>query len=154
MADDRRTARRPMNSLSVERYLPYGIAIVATLAWQFVGGAKFPGDPSSLLAATGTAAAVFVGFLATMNAIILSVSGSPIFQTIRSAGYQEDLLRYVHEATIIGVTLLCYSIIGFFVVSNSGTPWIYNVVWVLISTCTVSLFVRVSRISFKLLKKV
>ena len=142
-----------MTSLKIERYLPYVLTAFATAAWQFLACAGFPDEPSALLASTGTAAAVLVGFLATMNAIILSISGSPVFQVIRAAGYHEDLFRYVYEATIVGVALLCISIVGFFVVRDGSSPWAYNFIWVIFSTCSIFLFLRVSHITFKLLKQ-
>lgn len=111
-------------------------------------------QPAALLGAAGTAAAVLVGFLATMNAIILSITGSAVFRQLRKAGYSVDLFRYIGEATTVAMTLLVVSLVGFFLVPVTGEmPLIYRIAWVLAAMSALLLFVRVFRIITRLLAK-
>lgn len=142
-----------MKPITIERWWPYAIAAVMTAVWYF-GGAAFPMQPAALLGAAGTAAAVLVGFLATMNAIILSITGSAVFRQLRKAGYSVDLFRYIGEATTVAMTLLVVSLVGFFLVPVTGEmPLIYRVAWVLAAMSALLLFVRVFRIITRLLAK-
>lgn len=154
MARERRVAEKRLTALSIERWWPYVASLALSAIWYFGLKASFPSQPTGLLAATGTASAVLVGFLATMNAIILSISGSDVFKAIRKAGYHHELFRYVYEATLGSITLLLLSVVGFFI-PYYGQEWlVYRCLWMVVATLSLMQFIRVTSVTFKLLKSV
>jgi hypothetical protein len=142
-----------MTPLRIERWWPYGITVVGVAVWFWILGAAFPENSTDLMLATGPTAAVLVGFVATVMAIVLTITGSPVFRTLRKAGYHNDLFRYLFEAALWGTTFLCLSLVGFFVATEKVTPLWFEVCWVTVAMATLWTFVRVFQIVFKLLRQ-
>lgn len=141
-----------MTALQFERFYPYVGALLVAAAW-YVLGCAFPKDPTNLLVATGTTSAVLVGFVATVMAIILSITGSAVFRTLRAAGYHKDLFNYLFEAIVWGMLFLVFSMVGYFVTTPEVTPWLFKALWVLLAGLNLFVFLRAFLIVFKLLKQ-
>jgi hypothetical protein len=140
-----------VTALQLERVWPYAAAAGVLVAWWYGLQAPFPAKPEGLLSTTATAAAVLVGFLATAKAVVLGMTGSPIFQIIKQTGYHQVLFGYLLEAVIGDILLLVVSIIGFFV-SLPGQAW-FPVLWTIASATALCQFVRFTLLLFRLLQK-
>jgi divalent metal cation (Fe/Co/Zn/Cd) transporter len=120
---------------------------------MLAGKCSFPQPAENLLAASGGAAAVIVGFLATAKAIVLSITGSRIYKALKEAHYTDILLRFVLEAIAGSMGFLVVAILGFFVADPLiGMPFWYPPVWFLMSSLSLFLFWRFTDILFKMLR--
>lgn len=142
-----------MTALALERWWPYALTAIGTALWYWPLNAAFPANATDLMLATGPTAAVLVGFVATVMAIVLTITGSPVFRALRKAGYHHDLFRYLFEAALWGMVFLSLSLIGFFVSTEKATPVWFEAAWVAAAFATLWTFVRVFQIVFKLLKQ-
>lgn len=140
-----------MSELTREKLWPYLASVVVSGAWYFCLQHHFPDPDDNLMLATGTAAAVLIGFLATAKAIVLGLTGSPVFQAIKSTGYTAVLFRYFFEAIVFGSAALAISIAGFFL-PNPAPTW-FAVSWVLIATTAIFDYLRVVQVLFTLISK-
>jgi len=132
--------------LFFERVYPYLLGVIAAVIW-FRGGGEFPaGD--SLLSATLTVSGVFVGFLATSKAILMSMS-SPIINELKRSGYIDELVSYIGQAIWVNLLFCSVSVTGYFVDTQSG--W-YSLVWIGVSICALATFIRVTHIMLKIFK--
>lgn len=141
-----------LKALWIERYWPVIAAVAATSIWWWWGEKRFPSEPANLLAATGNTVAVLVGFLAASKAIVLSISGSKVFRTLKSSGYHSFLFSYFYQAIVYGIIFLAISIFGFFVTEAGVAPEWYKIAWIFFAFLSFSSFVRVVQILFKLLR--
>ncbi|WP_425088008.1 hypothetical protein [Stappia sp.] len=128
-------------------------ALVWTIAWWKFLEAKFPADPSGLFAASGTAAAVLVGFLATANAIVLGLSNTDLFVRLRNAGYVVLIHSYFFEATIASISFLVVAMVGFFLNGASATEGAFPLIWMISGSLALFLFARIARVLFNFLKQ-
>jgi hypothetical protein len=103
-----------MTSLIWERSWPYVGAVLVLAVWWFGLGHPFPAKPDALMGASGTVAAVFVGFLGTAKAIVLGLTSSAAFKKLKTTGYSKLLFAYLYEALFGGIIFLAIPIIGFF----------------------------------------
>lgn len=146
-----RTTPRLITGRHAELAAPYLFAIGVTAIWWFVGCQTFPSQPSGLLAASGGASAVLVGFLATAKTVILSLSGAKVFKALKEAGFTKALFGYLYWAIIWGILFLILSVVGFFV-TDVATPSWFPVLWVFCGALALSLFVQITNLLFKLLQ--
>ncbi|MBG6209849.1 hypothetical protein IWQ49_004524 [Labrenzia sp. EL_126] len=144
-----------MTGLFVEKYWPYIVSVVFTTIWWIYLPDSFPTKPEGLLAATGTVAAVLVGFLVTAKAIVLGLTASPVFVALVNSGYDKVFFRYLFEAVLGGVGLLVVAMIGFFLTKPLvGLPNIYEAIWVGVAVLALCQFLRVLQLLFSFLKQV
>lgn len=153
MADERRAPR--LTSLTIEAWFPYVAALLLTAAYVRFGRSSWPKEAEALLGASGGASAVLIGFLATAKAIVLSLSGTKLYKTLRTAGYHEDMLNYILSATLTGLIFMVFSIAGFFVLTKDHLPpvW-YPPLWFFLGTLSLLLFWRFTSILFRMLRHV
>ena len=59
-----------------EAVWPYLLGLMIFVGWRFGLAATFPHQIDGLLAASGTVAAVLIGFLSTAKAVLLGLSSS------------------------------------------------------------------------------
>ncbi|TYC53831.1 hypothetical protein FMN50_13755 [Rhodobacterales bacterium] len=156
MAEQRTPASRAiMTTLNFEKFWPYAVAIVFTVVWWTYLPTSFPIRPEGLLAATGTVAAVLVGFLVTAKAIVLGLTGSSVFKVLVNSGYHKILFRYLFEAVLGGLSLLVVAMIGFFLIDDKeGLPATYKIFWIFTATLSLCQFLRVLNLLFLFLKRV
>lgn len=140
-----------MKPIYFERGWPYAAAIIVAGVW-FYGGRPFPSRPDALMGASGTIAAVFVGFLGTAKAIVLSISNSRVFKKLKETGYSNVLFSYLFEAIAAGILFLIVSTVGFFLKENAQHPW-FGFIWILTGAAAVSLYTRTTLILFKLVRQ-
>ncbi len=104
------------------------------------------------MAASGTVAAVLVGFLGTAKAIVLSISNSRVFKTLKDSGYSNVLFTYLFEAIAAGILFLVVSTIGFFLAANEKHAF-FGFFWVLLGTASLLLYTRTTWVLFKLVRQ-
>src|SRR5262249_44743299 len=94
-------ACKPSNLMKprvIEASWPHVVPLLAPAAWYWGLGAPFPFPSPPLLSAALTAAAVVIGFLATAKAVMLGLSGTPAFLSLKEAGFTKPLFRYLFES--------------------------------------------------------
>nr|WP_320125957.1 hypothetical protein [uncultured Shewanella sp.] len=134
-------------SLILEKIFPFILAITAAFVWWSFD-CKFPSNSDSLLSATLTVAGIFVGFLATSKAILLSMS-SPIIEHLKTSNYMNDLVSYIGQAIWFNLLLCTFCVMGFFL--NNKYDF-YGITWIGIAVLALSAFVRVTNIMLKIFK--
>lgn len=137
----------------IEGAWPYCIALSMACAW-WLSGSPFPRSGDGLLAASGTAAAVLIGFLSTAKAVLLGLSGSPAMKALKTAGFLSLFYRYIFEAIWAATAFLIIVTIGFFWGDKAGVPWAYAAVWVGTAALVMCLYTRVTHLFFILMGKV
>lgn len=142
-----------MSPQFVERAWPYALAAASVVSWWAFTQHHFPTPAGELLSATGTAASVLIGFLITAKAIILGLTGSPVFKKLIETGFHRLLFAYLYEATWGSLLLLMVSIFGYFVTGGDIVPLWFKILWIISAVLAVLLFVRISRLLFKLLRQ-
>lgn len=140
-----------MTELFWEKYWPYFVAALISASWFHFLQHHFPSPPDNLLLATGTAAAVLIGFLATAKAIVLGLTNSPVFQAIKHTGYNAVLFRYFFEAVVFGTAALVISITGLFL-PNPNPVW-FATTWIVVATIAILDYLRVVSVLFRLIEK-
>jgi hypothetical protein len=141
-----------MTSLIWERSWPYVGAVLVLAVWWFGLGHPFPAKPDALMGASGTVAAVFVGFLGTAKAIVLGLTSSAAFKKLKTTGYSKLLFAYLYEALFGGIIFLAIAIIGFFLPENKPQIW-FAIIWFLSGVSALLLYVRVTGLLFRLIKQ-
>ena len=140
---------------AIEAIWPYAVGAGIFAVWRFGLGASFPEKIDGLLAASGTAVAVLIGFLSTAKAVLLGLSSSEALKVLKGAGFLGLFYRYIFEAVWGGIALLIFVTIGFFIASDAGAPpyW-YAALWVFLASVVVAQYIRVTQLFFALLGKV
>lgn len=136
----------------VEKFWPYLAAALLSALWWFGLGRPFPDPSDSLLAASGGASAVLVGFLATAKTVILSVSSSDVFKRLKDGGFHNLLFNYLYEAIVAGMVFLLVSIVGFFINRDPIAPDWFALFWVATGLVSLFSFARITHLLFKMLK--
>lgn len=137
----------------VEWTWPYALAALGALLWYFGLNAVFPRKIDPLMGAACNISAVLVGFMGAALAVILTISNSSVYNTLKRAGYTSVFFRYVLESIVFAISLLIISTIGFFLPDESPPAILFTVLWVLIALLAVFLYIRALMIIFKLLPK-
>lgn len=132
--------------LIFEKLYPYLFGAIAAAIWWQANGAFPKGE--SLLSATLTVSGIFVGFLATSKAILMSMS-SPIINDLKQSGYINELVSYIGEAIWVNLIFCTICVLGYFVYTDS--IW-YSLLWIGVSVCSLATFVRVTHIMLKIFK--
>lgn len=145
-----------MSSLAAEKYYPWVAAAGAAVAGYQLGlNEAFFENRDTLLQSTLTLAAIFTGFLATANSLLISLRGSQVLGDLSSNGYLDDLLSYMTTATNASLSMCLWSLTGLFVDQPSylADTGVYTTTWAALTGLTVSSFYRVSSLMIKLVKK-
>lgn len=133
--------------LFIEKISPFLLGFLAGLAAYLVD-IQFP-DGDAILSSTLTVSGIFVGFMATSKAILMSMS-SPIIESLKSSGYMADLINYIGSAIWINLLFCGVSVLGFFL-AGQIQPW-YPVLWVAVSVGALVAFIRVTDIMMKVFR--
>jgi hypothetical protein len=140
-----------MTALRFERWWPYVGALVLFGVWLYFGR-PFPRNPEGLMGASGTVAVVFVGFLGTAKAIVLSISNSPVYKRLKETGYSRVLFSYLYESIFSGIVFLVISVLGFFLPERESHDF-FAALWVLAGAATILLYIRTTNLLFQLVKQ-
>lgn len=135
-----------MTKLYFEKSYPYLIGVLASTLW-LIFSPLFPKD-NSILSATLTVSGIFVGFLATSKAILMTMK-SPILGQIKESGYIHELVSYIGQAIWSNLLFCTWNVIGYF--ADTSETW-FSAIWVGIATCSLASFVRVTNIMLKIFK--
>lgn len=132
-----------------ERSYPYLIAAACAGAFWWCKLA-FPSE-RDILGASVTLGAVFVGFLSTAEAIVVSLQG-PIAERFRSTRFYDLLLLYTQEAIGTSILYCVASLIGYFLPDEQPPALWYALAWVFLTAASLATFYRVSRILINLVR--
>ena len=128
-----RTPSRQRWGLSLERFYPAGVAVLAALAsWVFE--IEFPANdlsmPLYLLSSTVAFGAIVSGFVGASLSILTALD-TPLMRDLRRTQYRRILRSYLGWALASGIILSCTSILGM---------WVYQSGWFLIFGCAMFAF--------------
>ena len=132
--------------LIFEKYYPYLFGVVAWVLWKQLN-LMFP-TSDSILSSTLTVSGIFVGFLSTSKAILVSMN-SQIINELKSSGYIEELVSYIGQAIWINLLFCSFNVLGYFV--DTSKFW-FSTTWVGIAICSLATFIRVTHIMLKIFK--
>lgn len=149
-----------MSGLQIERFGPFVYAALVVLLWWWLLEATFPSQFDTLMAVTGTVAAVLMGFLSTAKAIVLGLTGTEVFRRLKNAGYHNDLNSYIRAAVYASMILLVLSLAGLFIeqplVSTAAKSFAiaFPYIWMYFASFAAFTFLRVINNLFKLIRQV
>ncbi len=132
--------------LNFEKIYPYLFGVLACAIWWYMDGI-FPTE-NAIISSTLTVAGIFVGFLATSKAILISMD-SPLITELRKSGYINELVAYIGHAIWLNLTFCVIGVIGYF--SFQAAQW-YAILWIGFSVSSLAAFIRVTRIMLKIFK--
>ena len=133
-------------NLQFEKLYPYLFGIVATLLW-LIANPMFP-KSDSILSSTLTVSGIFVGFLATSKAILMSMN-SPIIAELKESGYIQELVSYIGQAIWVNLLFCIWNVVGYFA-DPSGV--FFSSLWIGIAICSITAFFRVTNMMLKIFK--
>ena len=133
-------------NLWFERTYPYILMVVAAFFWHRLQ-LSFP-DSDSVLSSTLSVSGIFVGFLATSKAILISMS-SPIIERLRSSGYMAVLASYIAQAIWLNLLFCMINVIGYF--KNQPEQW-FAILWVSFAVGALVSFMRVTHVMLQIFK--
>ena len=138
-----------LNSLIWERLYPYVVALVGAIVWYCISNKSILKFPSSdaILSSTLTVSGIFVGFLATCKAILISMD-SPVLNDLAETRYIDDLVSYISQAIWWNLVFCLVNVVGYFCQSTSY----FSTLWMFFAICALLTFVRVTRIMLEIFK--
>jgi hypothetical protein len=131
-----------------ERTYPYAIAaILAVMFWHF--HVHFPAG-QEILSASITLGAVFTGFLATLESMVIGLQG-PRLKRFKNTKFFLLLLQYLKEAIWSSLAFCALCLCGFYYDQLNPPNW-YGAIWVLSGTTTIFTFQRASSVLVRLIQ--
>lgn len=139
--------------LRMERYWPFALAAISG-AISFRLKVQLPADEKEFLAAALSLGAVLTGFIATAQAILMALPSDSVIARIRSAGYLEDLTRYISHALNGTMLFSVLSLLGFFFLKsdNIRLPLYYSTAWIAIGVFASAAFYRVTKLLLSIMR--
>lgn len=137
---------------TTERLYPYALSLFAMGLYHYKAG-RFPVG-EGILGASITIGAIFVGFLATVMSIVLTIQSAKI-KELRATFFFGLMVRYLQEAIWVSLAYCAISLCGFFILTQPPGPlpfWFRNT-WVLLSCCTFLTFFRITQALLGLVSK-
>lgn len=132
--------------LVFEKFYPYLISIIAGFLW-WESNFVFP-TTDSIISSTLSVSGIFVGFLATSKAILISMN-SPLIANLKSSGYINELVSYIGQAIWLNLAFCTLNVIGYF--SDQTAEW-YSILWIVTAVAALFSFIRVTDIMLKIFK--
>lgn len=132
--------------LLFEKYYPYLLGAIAGLLW-WKSGTSFP-ESDAIISSTLSVSGIFVGFLATSKAILISMN-SPLIQDLKTSGYINELVSYIGQAIWLNLAFCTIDVVGYFILQ---TNQYYALIWIALSISSLLAFVRVTHIMLKIFK--
>lgn len=107
-----------------------------------------PDQSDSLLGASLSLGAIFAGFLATAQAIVMTLD-SPVMKRLKESGLINDLMSYLSHAiyAALGFSIVC--LLGYFIKTNT---LFFGIVWCFGATVTLTTFYRISNLTMRIFK--
>lgn len=132
--------------LLFEKAYPYIIAVIAATLWYQLG-IRLPSS-DSILSSTLTVSGIFVGFLATSKAILLSMN-STVIQDLKKSGYINELVSYISQAIWLNLFFCIVNVLGYFIDHTNAH---YSLVWITMISSALMAFIRVTDIMLKIFR--
>ena len=129
---------------TTERIYPYALSISAAGIFHY-SKAGFP-TGEGVLSASITIGAIFVGFLATVMSIVLTIQSARI-EELRATKFFGLMIGYLQEAIWGSLAFCALSLFGYFLLSQPPKPlpfWFQDA-WLLFSSATFLTFFRITR---------
>lgn len=128
------------------------MAAACALGWYRLDLA-LPRDLKEFLAAALSVAAVFTGFIATAQAILMALPSDSVMARLRTSGYLPDLVRYINSALIGGISFCLVCLAGFYTTEiDSAIKKLYSTIWISSGIFCVLTFHRVTRILMDIMR--
>lgn len=108
-----------------ERNLPFFVAAASATAYGIVAPV-FPVTPNAapnLFSAIISVAAIAVGFLATVNSMLLAIDGRPVIAQLKAINLYGDMIAFLIRAEIWSFALAGWSILCFLPDLSAPEPW-------------------------------
>ena len=129
-----------------EKLYPYLHGVIYAALWASLP-LEFP-DNDALSASMLSVSGIFVGFLATSKAILISTSSEVIID-LKKSGYIDEVVSYIGQAIWINLAFCLINVVGFFI---DRTDLIYSTVWILFGVMSLSAFIRVTDVMLKIFR--
>ena len=129
-----------------ERLYPYIFMALAAYFWNQLD-LTFP-KSESILSSTLSVSGIFVGFLATSKAILMTMT-SAIIERLKESGYMRILASYIAGAIWLNLFFCGFNVIGFFQTQNSD--W-YSTIWIALVVGALFSFIRVTHTMLQIFK--
>lgn len=130
-----------MTPARIHRFGPYFAAVAVAGITAFV---MFSWDiktlPQSIPVGTMTFGIVAAGFAGAQRSMLLTMTGAKVLRFAVRTGYHRDILAYLMDGIIAGVTVASISVIGFF----SSTHTVFWNMWVSAITGAIALVICVT----------
>ena len=140
-------------SRSFERYYPWIISTaVAALLW--LRGTYLPDDDgrlSALLSVSVSTSAIFVGFMATVKAILMALPSAGIKDDLKRSGEINTLSSYIFSA-ILSNLLFCAININSYFFSAKTLPHCLSSLWFFFAVAALTTFFRVCFVMMLILR--
>ena len=139
-------------SLTFERYYPW-IFSVAAFLFVWLAEPPMPKSPSDLMAASISLGAIFAGFLATAQAILMAMPESGLLSQMRNSGYRPIFGRYFAQPVEVCLLVLLLIRLGFL---DLNAPWLscFWYAWIFVGIASLSCFWRVTHVMLVILGNV
>ena len=131
-----------------ERIYPYAVAVGLAIGF-WCAHLSFP-KGQDILSASITLGAVFTGFLATLNSMVIGLQG-PRIKRFKSTKFFLLLLQYLKEAIWLSLIFCALCLGGFFYDAENPPRW-FGAIWVLFGVATLLTFQRVSHVLVQLIQ--
>lgn len=139
-------------SLKVERYIPSVVALAVMGLW-WLCDAHLPNGEKEFLAAALSVGAIFTGFIATAQAILMALPTDSVMGRLRSSNYISDLIDYIGSALRGGILFCISCLAGFYLVeSSTATKFWFGMWWCFWGVYTLLTFHRVTNIIMKIMR--
>ena len=106
-------------------------------------------DRSAFLSASMSLGAILTGFIATSQAILMTLPEAGLLSRLRSSGYIHDLVNCFAAAMIGATFFVALSLVGFFITTLNSQ--FYYIWFFSLSYCALTFF-RVSKLMMLILK--
>jgi hypothetical protein len=140
-------------SLTFERWYPLFFAVAATLLALLLDVGFPSGDSyrAGLLSAAISAAAIFVGFVATAKSILMALPPGGVRQRLHDSRYIDDLASYLNQAMVSNLVFCALNVAGFFPAIQTYIAW-FTAAWIGVGTFCLFSFWRVGRLMMAILR--
>lgn len=133
----------------VERFSPWISSVLLVFVW-FLLGMPFPHDPVYILIASTSFSAVIVGFLATIEVLILMMNHESIFVVKMSEnGYFQRIVSFFWKTIRIGMLFSILSIV-MMVDGQLTNMMVFLILWVFLIGLFSTYFYRSMRMLIKI----
>ncbi|MGB8356110.1 MAG: hypothetical protein WCD79_19590, partial [Chthoniobacteraceae bacterium] len=128
-------------SRHLERIYPYFFPLVIAV-WFWSLEKPFP-KGAEILSASITLGAIFVGFLATSQSIVISLQSAKM-ELLKKTKYFPLLLTYLQEAIFVALAYCVLCLGAFFSDLNHPLFW-FGPVWIFLTGATLLTFLRIAQ---------